>query len=152
MLGRRFGKLEVIKFSHTNKWHTKHWICLCDCGHLTIAQQGHLNKGLHQSCGCSQIRHSDYNSPTYISWYCMKTRCNNKNDPNYRNYGAKGISYDPAWQNYVNFKTDVGERPKGMTLGRKDHSQNYSKANCRWETPKQQAQTRPNWYNHWAIN
>lgn len=55
MIGRRYGKLTVVKFSHSNDG--AHWVCLCDCGNMTIRSTGSLNyrKKKHQhaqTCGC----------------------------------------------------------------------------------------------------
>lgn len=86
----------------------------------------------------------DCHNPTYISWKNMRNRCNYPSSGNYCRYGAVGISYDPDWDSYDNFLSDMGERPDGMTLDRIDSSKNYSKSNCRWATPSQQQSNRKN--------
>jgi hypothetical protein len=72
----------------------------------------------------------------------MRRRCRNRNDKNYHNYGGRGISIDPAWDDYSVFLRDMGERPKGLSLDRIDNSKGYSKANCRWASPAEQARNR----------
>ena len=52
LLGRRFGKLTVIKLIEKAKHRGAHWLCLCDCGKETVAQGGNLRAGERVSCGC----------------------------------------------------------------------------------------------------
>lgn len=58
-------------------------------------------------------------------------------------YGAVGISYDPRWELFENFLADMGERPVGTTLDRKDGTKGYFKDNCRWATHQEQADNKP---------
>lgn len=81
---------------------------------------------------------SNYTS-TYKSWKNMKTRCNLSGRHGAANYNGKGIRYDPRWEEFEAFLTDMGERPPGMTLDRKDNSKGYYADNCRWATSRQQA-------------
>ncbi len=50
LTGRKFGRLTVIGFSHTDKY--KFWNCECICGKTTKVPTGHLNNGHTTSCGC----------------------------------------------------------------------------------------------------
>lgn len=83
------------------------------------------------------IKHSIglYRSPTYLSWASMKQRCKNKNDIY---YGGKGISYPVEWEDFSVFYADMGERPEGMTLDRKNGEKSYSTENCKWSTLSEQ--------------
>ncbi len=78
----------------------------------------------------------------------MRARCDNPQNPAYRNYGARGISYDPRWASFQEFLADMGERPDGLTLDRIDNSKGYEKANCRWTDRK--TQMRNTRVNHWV--
>ena len=83
-------------------------------------------------------KHDYVNTPTYRSWYNMKSRCNN---PNYKNsylWKGKGIKYPDRWESFIFFLSDMGERPEGTSLDRIDGNKSYSKLNCRWATPKEQ--------------
>lgn len=48
--GKRFGKLVVESFSHTNS-NGAYWNCLCDCGNRVVVNGGNLRNGT-KSCGC----------------------------------------------------------------------------------------------------
>lgn len=74
----------------------------------------------------------------YRSWRAMRSRCLNPKHAAYPYYGGRGITIDPRWDDFANFLADMGERPDGMTLDRKESSGNYCKNNCRWATKEEQ--------------
>lgn len=82
-------------------------------------------------------------SPTYRSWHAMITRTTNPRYHRIADYAGRGITIeDPRWLKFDNFLADMGIRPEGTTLGRKDNDKGYSKRNCRWETKPQQYSNR----------
>lgn len=58
------------------------------------------------------------------------------------NYYLKGIRVCGRWHSYANFLADMGIRPEGMTLERKDNSKGYSPDNCVWATMETQLANR----------
>jgi len=91
---------------------------------------------------CRGLRHGHSSrvakTPTYNSWCAMIDRCTNERADNYSRYGGKGITVDPDWFIFEHFMRDMGERPKGTTLDRKNSAGSYCKDNCQWATPQQQ--------------
>ena len=71
---------------------------------------------------------------TYRIWCGMKARCDTPSATGYNQYGAKGISYTPAWACFESFLADMGEAPEGKSLDRIDGDKGYSFDNCRWST------------------
>ena len=71
---------------------------------------------------------------TYSSWRNMIQRCTNKNASNYKFYGAKGITVIKKWRDsYDAFLKDMGKRPEGKSLDRKNPKKGYTPTNCRWK-------------------
>ena len=52
LVGKRFGKLTVIKRSEEKDIEGVLWECLCDCGNKCLKPTGKLTKGTTKSCGC----------------------------------------------------------------------------------------------------
>ena len=81
-------------------------------------------------------------SPTYKSWHMMKQRCYNPNNAQYHDYGGRGITMCAKWLSFENFLADMGERPDGTSLERKDNNIGYYPDNCRWATKSEQQRNR----------
>ena len=51
MAGRRYGRLKILKPSHT-KGKTLYWKCVCDCGAKVVKVGSEIRCGNTRSCGC----------------------------------------------------------------------------------------------------
>lgn len=155
--GHKYGMLTAVAFSHHTELSRKaQWCCRCDCGTESIFDAYNVSSMHSQSCGCVIVEkarermatfglthgHSPKGSPsrTYRSWQAMITRCHNPNAKYFGRYGGRGISVTKPWrESFESFLNDMGERPEGRTLDRIDGRFGYFASNCRWATPKEQA-------------
>lgn len=146
--GNRYGQVTVLR--PLRKDGSFFWECVCDCGKSTIVRTQNLK--LTQSCGCmrpvrvseAKRTHGLSGSRTYRVWHNMRQRCKLPSNKNYKNYGGRGITYDPRWDSFANFLADMGEAPTRLDLDRKDNNGNYEAANCRWATRIEQENNKRN--------
>jgi hypothetical protein len=68
----------------------------------------------------------------------MKSRCSDPNSHAYKDYGGRGIKVCKRWLEFENFLADMGERPEGLVLERRNNNRSYCPSNCRWATIKDQ--------------
>jgi hypothetical protein len=149
LVGVRFGRLLVLEHLGIAPGKTnRRWRTVCDCGVFKDISAGTLNDGSTQSCG-SCVPYSPPNkthmlskTSIYTIWTGMIQRCENPNELSYKRYGAVGIKVCERWHTFENFLADMGPRPDGLTLDRKDNALGYGPDNCRWATTIEQGRNR----------
>ena len=166
LTGQKFGRLLVLyEDPQRSKAGKVKWVCLCDCGKKSSVIGSCLTRGTTQSCGClhSEIsgqiirkghRHGSGNH-LYVDgrgetrlaciFRGMKQRCYNPNNPNYADYGGRGIAICEEWlkdrKKFREWAYNNGYADN-LTIDRTDNSKGYSPDNCRWADKKTQAQNR----------
>jgi hypothetical protein len=142
--GHAFGRLTVVARAENYPGGKARWRVQCSCGQSKVVAAESLRKGRTTSCGCQMTRekhghaNKDQYSATYHSWRGMKARCSCPKVNGYRRYGGRGIRVCARWEKFENFLADMGVRPAGMTLERRDNDGDYTPRNCCWATPEQQ--------------
>ena len=159
-VGYRFpdSRLVALGEAEASKWGKRRFLVRCDCGNeiaiLTTDLTRKDNRRV-KSCGCLQREksaqaHKTHGhcpdgkpSTTWQSWSRMLNRCSNPNYMHWKHYGGRGITVCDRWNlakggSFKNFLADMGERPKGTTLGRYGDEGNYEPNNCKWMTRAEQ--------------
>lgn len=150
-VGERFGAIVVV--AEYAKKGTRFWTCRCDCGKVREIRRQQIRSGQSKSCGCKiHIKRKEkvakelkQKTPTkqrdprlYAVWAGMIQRCTNPKRHNYQDYGGRGISVCARWLIYYDFAADMGYRPPGTSLDRKDVNGDYCPHNCRWASQMEQ--------------
>lgn len=87
----------------------------------------------------------------FYRWVTFRNCCTNENNYSYKYYGARGIDYDPSWDDFEKFVHDVestiGKLPsKKAQFDRIDNDKGFWINNIRWSTAKENHNNRRN--NH----
>ena len=142
---------EIIEFVCRNNHHRRVWKCRCLCGNIGYVDEGNLKSGRSKQCSsCGKwnnkrsTKHGLRYTVEYQSWVDLRRRCNNPKNKSYKYYGARGITYDPRWDDFMQFFLDMGGCPKGYSIERIDVNGNYCKENCKWIPKEDQPKNRRN--------
>lgn len=139
-----FGRLTVLERVENNKHNRIQWRCLCVCGNSIVVSSRDLKSGNTNSCGCLRRdtmakiarKHSYAGTRIYNIWAGMHQRCLNPNAQRFQDYGGRGISVAPQWNDFSQFLRDVGQPPSPQhSLDRILNDGNYEPGNVRWALP-----------------
>jgi len=156
--GEKVGKLTLIELAGTKHFArgvAVVWRCRCDCGAMVERDRQTLIRSKAASCDdCRSIGSAPpgkWKHPLYKVWRHMIDRCTNPRNKSFPDYGARGITVCDRWVNGENgitglecFAADMGVKPQGMTIERKDVNVGYLPGNCTWANRTIQSRNRRN--------
>lgn len=152
LVGKRFGKLLVIKELDERRNNGVLWECVCECGGKAKRTTGELNAGRRLTCGCMPTGsmgawRNGKREKLYVIWCDIIQRCFDKNLKNYHRYGGRGITICDEWRHdYPAFRSWALSNgyKEGLSIDRINNNGNYEPNNCRWTTMVVQSRNKEN--------
>ena len=153
--GERFGKLIAVEDLGFDKRSQRLYEFLCDCGCYTVKQAKEVTRGKSSSCGCGIVegvktantKHGMTGTSLYSRYRGMIKRCTVESDPNYGNYGGRGINICSEWlgeggfDSFARWSLENGYK-RELSLDRIDNDKGYGPTNCRWTDRRTQVNNR----------
>jgi hypothetical protein len=155
--GQRFGRWTVIG-NAPNRENRSCVLCKCSCGTTRVLMSSYIKGRKSESCGCLQkevnrkrttvhgatrLDSSIKQRKLFFCWRNMLSRCFNTDHSRFKDWGGRGIQVCAQWTFFPLFWKDMESNWKhGLRLDRIDNNGHYNKKNCKWSTPKEQANNR----------
>ena len=141
MVGERYGWVKIISpEKRWNKtWNRCYVLTECvNCGAVQWTILGNLTRGISQGCqSCSQPRQI----PLWLDrrLTAAKQRCENPKDPQYANYGARGVKFDFSGVTEAGLYLieTFGLPSRELEIDRIDTNGDYARGNIRFATRKE---------------
>lgn len=148
LIGIKYNKLTIIDEVGKNKYG-RLFLCECDCPdkNRIIVTLNSLKTNNTKSCGCLKLKqiknlnksHGYWRSEIYNKWDSIIQRCCNKNNPEYKDYGGRGITICDEWKNdpiiFIKWAFENGFiENKRLQIDRRNNNGNYEPSNCRFVT------------------
>lgn len=156
-IGNKYENLTILEIVGYDKQSKIIVLVKCGlCGNERNVQLDPLKRCKINSCGCNRgklvskatSKHNLSTHDLYKKWCGIKSRCYNKNNEKYPDYGAKNIVMCELWKNNFKIFFDWSIKngwEKGLEIDRFPNKKgNYCPENCRYTTSKKNQNNRTN--------